>query len=151
MQQAIKSVFILTLAFLGTGCSKPFDHTVFTNEHYGPWRSSLGSDDIPCYGRETQVREDCGTHIKVERTFKKNPRTALTPYAREQIQWYAANARQGTSSTFQAGGIIYRLSFSTPRPSAIDGTKTCRFINVKVKPSGSKVGWKDLSGEYCFR
>lgn len=137
-----------------SGCSKPFDHTVFSNEHYGPWKSSPGSENVPCYGREAQLAQtdddECGAQTEIARAFKKNPRAALTPYAMEQIRWYAANAQQDTSATWQAGGLIYRLSFDTPRPSAIAATKICREVGVKVKTSGSDAPWQDLGGEYCF-
>ena len=131
-----------------TACAEPFDHTVFRDEHYGPWRSDLGKENILCYGRKTQIEEDCGQHLFVVEEFRKNPEeVALTPDVVSQIQSYAVMAQQETSASFEAGGLVYKLRFETPKPKPDD---TCRDVKIRVRPNGTNVGWQDLSREVCF-
>lgn len=147
--QHLKTVFIASLLAAGlSACAEPFEHTVFMDEHYGPWQSDLGREKILCYGRKTQVEQDCGPHMFVQSEFRKNPEaTALTPDVLAQIEDYAAIAHQGTSASFKAGGLIYKLRFETPRPTA---QKTCRNVSIRTRPSGTEIPWQDLSREVCF-
>ena len=145
----LKTVFIAGLLATGlSACDKPFDHTVFRDENYGPWRSDLGQGNILCYGRKTQIKEDCGPHMFVVEEFRKNPEeTALTPDVISQIQSYAVMAQQDTSASFEAGGLVYKLRFESPKPKPGD---TCRDVKIRTRPIGTNVGWQDLSREICF-
>ena len=143
---ALASILALSLSL--SACEKPFEHTIFADEHYGPWQSDLGRKNVLCYGRKTQIPGDCGKHMFVQDDFIKNPEeTALTPYALEQIRIYAASVAKGTSTTFKSDGLIYKLRFDSPKPQPND---TCRQVNVNVRPSGGNTQWHNFQREFCF-
>lgn len=144
-------IIIALIPIFLQGCAKPFEHTIFNDEIYGPWRSALGSTPQNCYGRHRQIPE-CLSPWKAEKQLQENPQSALRQGTLEQIRAYALYAQEGTSATWLANDLIYHLDLISPLPHGDDSSgEICRKVRLRVKPQRSDLAWQDLSDTFCFK